>query len=132
MLFRSHHNSFSANLRVLGSKTTQVFFLRRFNLVFMFYCQESQESGTFGKKRPKVCRLFHHNSFSVNLRVLGLKTTQVFFLRRFNLVFMFYCQESQESGTFGIKRPKVCRLFHHNSFSPNLRVLGSKTTQVFF
>ena len=98
----------------------------------MFYCQESQESGTFGKKRPEVCRLFHHNSFSANLRVLGLKTTQVFFLIDFNIVFVFQCQESQESGTLGQKRPEVCRLFHHNSFSARLRVLGLKTTQVFF
>ena len=95
-------------------------------------CQESQESCTFGQKRPEVCRLFHHNSFSAYLRVLGLKITQLFFLKKVNLVFEFWCQESHESGTFGQNRPKVCRLCHHNSFSANLRVLGLKTTQVFF
>ena len=76
-------------MRVLGLKTTQVFFLMNFNLVFLFYCQESQVSGTFGQKRPKLCRLCHHNSFSANLRVLGLKTAQVFFLMDFNIVFVF-------------------------------------------
>ena len=125
-----NHNSFSANLRVLGIKT-QVFFLINFILVFVFQCQESQERGTFSQKRQNVCRIFHHNSFSAHLRVLKLKTTQVF-LKIFNLVFVFQCQESQESGTFGQKRLKVCRLFHHNSFSANLRVLGIKTTHVFF
>ena len=94
--------------------------------------QESQESGTFGQKRPEVFRLFHHNSFSAHLRVLGLKTTQVFFLMNFNLVFVFWCQEYQEGGTFDEKRPKLCRIFHHKSFSAHLRVLGLKTTQVFF
>ena len=65
-------------MRVLGLKTTHVFFLMDFIIVFVFLCQESQEIGTFGQKRPEVCRLFHHNSFSAHLRVLGLKTTQVF------------------------------------------------------
>ena len=50
------------------------------NLVFAFLCQESQESGTFRKKRPKVCLMSHHDSFYVHLRVLGLNAAQELFL----------------------------------------------------
>ena len=102
-------------MRVFGLKAAQVFF-DNFNIVFEFQNQESQESGTFGQKRPKVCRIFHHNAFYAHLRVFGLKAAQEFFFDNFNLVFEFQNQKSHESDTFGQKRPKVCRIFHHNAF----------------
>ena len=98
----------------------------------MFSSQEFQESATIGQKRPKVGRIFHHNTFSALLRVLGLKAAQVLFFTMLISFFVFYSQEFQETGTFGQQRPKVCRIFHHNSFSAHLLVLGLKAHKFFF